>query len=116
MWDVYDWIGSLSCAPKYFSLTKDTKEPISPALLAMTADDEPLPLMEDDHQVGFYGNHFSGEMLEDTPLDQIEDLNATEGKVNSTEGQVWETNQGDKDRWAEMSNQAYQVAPVGHEK
>jgi len=64
----------------------------------MTADDEPLPLLEDDQQVAFYGNHFSGEMLEDTPLNQIEDLNATEGKVNSNEGQVWETDEGDKDR------------------
>lgn len=25
MWNVYDWIGSLSCTPKYFSLAKDPK-------------------------------------------------------------------------------------------
>ena len=75
MWNVYDWIGSLSCTTKYFSLAKDPKEPISPAervqisnshLLAMTVEDDPLPLMEDDHEVVFYGNHLSGETLEDT--------------------------------------------------
>lgn len=122
MWNVYDWIGSLSCTPKYFSLAKDPKEPISPAegvqitnshLLTMAEEDDPLPLMEDDHKVAFYTNHLSGETLEDTLPDQMDDTNATEGKVNSNEGQVQETDKGDENRLAEMNDQTYQVAPVG---
>lgn len=121
MWNVYDWIGSLSCTPKYFSLAKDPKEPISPSegvqisnshLLAMTVEDDPLPLMEDDHEVAFYGYHLSGETLENTLADQIEDKNATEGKVNSNEGHFQETDKGE-DRWAEIND--HQVAPVGPE-
>lgn len=122
MWNVYDWIGSLSCTPKYFSLAKDPKEPISPAegvqitnshLLTLAEEDDPLPLMEDDHEVAFYANYLSGETLEDTLPDQMDDTNATEGKVNSNEGQVQETDKGGENRLAKMNDRTYQVAPVG---
>ena len=64
----------------------------------MTVEGNPLPLMEDDHKVAFQGNHLSGEMLENTLPDQKEDTNATEGKINSNEGQLQETDKGDEDQ------------------
>ena len=75
MWNVYDWVGSLQCTPKYFSLSKNPKEPISPSegvhmanshVLFMTKEDEPLPFTEDDNEVAFYSDGFCDQRLEKT--------------------------------------------------
>lgn len=87
MWNVYDWVGSLSCTPKYFSLSKGAdipwKELISPAegveittshLLNMALEDEPLPLMEDDHEVAFHRDHVIDTPMDDTLPDEINEM------------------------------------------
>lgn len=124
MWNVYDWIGSLSCTPKYFSLSKEPKVPISPAegvqishshLLTMTVEDDPLPLIEDDGEVAFHGYHLGDETLGDTLTDETEDTNVTHGNLNNTGDQFQESDkadQGDEHSLAEVNDQTYQVAPV----
>lgn len=118
MWNVYDWVGSLSCTPRYFSLSTDPKEIISPAegvqianshLLVMVEEDDPLPLMEDDNEVTFYSDQLTGETLDDTLLDRVDKGNKEDRNQDHDSCKV------DEDSSADMNGQFYQVASVSSE-
>lgn len=78
MSNVYDWVASLSCNPKYFNLSVDPREPISPcesvqsalaSILCMTEVDVPLPLIDGENDVSFFSGYDHTEFLDETVHD-----------------------------------------------
>ena len=117
-----DWVGSLQCTPKYFSLSKNPKEPISPSegvhmanshVLFMTEEDEPLPFMEDDNEVTFYSDGFCDQRLAKTLPDNRDEDHTSSGKKDEKQEDNRLVFRREEDKFpSHFSDPLYPVPPI----